>query len=238
MKRFYTQAGIARRDEGFVIALDGKTVRTPGGRILLIRSAALAEAVAAEWQAQGETIRPETMPLTQLASTALDRVIPNRAAIIAQLVTYAGTDLLCYRAEGPEDLVLRQERLWQPLVDWVVETFDVELCVTRGVIPVAQPEATLSVLANVLERYDDMRLTALQAAVAAMGSLLLGVALIERRLDADEAFAVSQLDELYQIELWGEDVEALRARESLRNDIAAASLFIDLYVRGDMHLSY
>ncbi|HXP96972.1 MAG TPA: ATP12 family protein [Telmatospirillum sp.] len=238
MKRFYAQAGVVHRDDGFVIALDGKAVRTPGGRTLLIRPLALAEAVAAEWQAQGETVRPETMPLTQLASTALDRVIPNRAAIIDQLMKYAGTDLLCYWADGPEDLVLRQERLWQPLVDWVTETFDVELCVTRGVIPVSQPEATLSVLADVLDRYDDTRLTALQAAVPAMGSLLLGVALVERRLDVEEAFAASQLDESYQIELWGMDAEALRARESLRNDIAAASLFIDLYVRDGMHLSY
>lgn len=238
MKRFYSQASVAQDDDGYAIALDGKTVRTPAGQILRVRHAVLAEAIAGEWLAQGETIRPGSMPLTQLASTALDRVIPNRRTIVSQLVNYAGTDLLCYRAETPQDLVARQERLWQPLVDWVAATFAVELRVTRGVIPVAQPEATLAALEAALERYDHMRITALQSAVAAMGSLLLGLALVEGRLGPEEAFAASQLDETYQIELWGEDPEAARAREALRKDIAAASLFLELCVRKDMHLSH
>jgi chaperone required for assembly of F1-ATPase len=238
MKRFYSQASVAQGDDGFTITLDGKTIQTPAGNRLLVQDAGLAEAIAGEWLAQGETIRPDCMPLTQLASTALDRVIPNRPVIIAQLVNYAATDLLCYRAEAPQDLVERQDRLWQPLVDWVSATFDVELRVTRGVIPVAQPEATLAAFAAFLERYDHLRLTALQSAVAAMGSLLLGLALVEGRLAAEEAFAASQLDESYQIELWGEDVEATRAREALRKDIAAASQFLELCVRKDMHLSH
>jgi chaperone required for assembly of F1-ATPase len=231
MRRFYSEVKGAQSGDGFLVMLDGKSVRTPLGRTLSLPNAALAEAIAEEWRSQGDTIRPESMPLTQLASTALDRVIPNRAAIIGQLIQYAKTDLLCYRAETPRDLVARQEREWQPLVDWVTMTFDVELCVTRGIIPVEQPATSLATLAEVLARYDDMRLTALQSAVAAMGSVLLGLALVEGRLGAEEAFAASQLDESYQIELWGEDAEAAKAREALRNDIAAAAQFIDLYVR-------
>jgi chaperone required for assembly of F1-ATPase len=231
MKRFYSEAATVGRSDGFVITLDGKPVRTPAGQILLLQSSALAEAIANEWSTQGENILPERMPLTQLASTALDRVIPNRPAILAQLLDYGKTDLLCYRAHGPGDLVERQDQVWQPLIDWAMASFDVVLRVTRGIIPVEQPEASLAALINVLERYDDMRLTALQSAVAATGSLLLGLALVEGRLDAEAAFAASQLDETYQAELWGEDAEAAKARLSLRNDIAAAAQFIDLYVR-------
>jgi chaperone required for assembly of F1-ATPase len=238
MKRFYSQAAVAQSDEGYTITLDGKTVRTPAGRTLMVQHAPLAEAIADEWLAQGETIHPHSMPLSQLASTALDRVIPNRGVIVSQLVNYAGTDLLCYRAEAPRDLVERQDRLWQPLVDWVTASFGVELRVTCGVIPVAQPDATLLRLGEVLARYDDMQITALQSAVAAMGSLLLGLALVEQRLTAEESFAVSQLDETYQIELWGEDPEAARARAALRKDIAAAWRFLELCVRKDMHLSH
>lgn len=238
MKRFYSLAAVVQSDEGYTIALDGKTVRTPAGRVLTVRHAPLAEAIAGEWLAQGETIRPDSMPLSQLASTALDRVIPNRPAIVSQLVNYAGTDLLCYRAEGPRDLVERQERLWQPLVDWVTATFGVELRVTRGVIPVEQPEGTLRSLEEILGRYDDLQITALQSAVAAMGSLFLGLALVEGRLSAEESFAASQLDETYQIELWGEDAEAGRAREALRKDIASAWRFLELSVRKGMHLSH
>jgi len=217
--------------------LDGKNVRTPVGQILLVPSASLAEAIAGEWQAQGETIRPHDMPLTQLASTALDRVIPNRPAIVDQLVAYAGTDLLCYRAEGPQDLVERQESLWQPLIDWASAIFHIELRVTCGVIPVAQPATTLARLTDVVERYDPLQITALQSAVAAMGSLLLGLALVEGRLSYEEAFAASTLDETYQIELWGADDEALRAREALRKDIASARHFLELSVDKDAHFN-
>ncbi len=238
MKRFYAQAAVIATDEGFAIALDDKTVRTPAGHVLTVWQAELAAAIAEEWLAQDDTIRPDSMPLCQLASTALDRVIPHRQAIIEQLLNYAKTDLLCYWADAPQDLVERQKRLWQPLIDWVTARFAVDVRVTRGVIPVAQPETTLAVLEGVLAGYDHLRLTALQSAVAAMGSLLLGLALVEDRLSPEEAFAVSQLDETYQIELWGEDAEAARSREALRKDIAAATRFLELCIRKDMHLSH
>ncbi len=238
MKRFYSLAAVAEEGDGYVIALDGKTVRTPSGRILRLVHAPLAEAIAAEWLAQGDVIRPDAMPIMQLASTALDRVGPLRHVIVDQLVAYAGTDLLCYRAEAPRDLSERQERLWQPLVDWAEARFAVSLKVTHGVIPVDQPEATLKALRAAIEAYDDHQLTALQSAVPALGSVVLGLALIEGLLSADEAFVASQLDETYQNELWGEDPEAAKARAALRNDISAARRFLELSVRKDMHLSH
>ncbi|PKU21882.1 ATP12 family chaperone protein [Telmatospirillum siberiense] len=238
MKRFYTEAAVMPHGEGLAIALDGKAVRTPAGQLLLAGHADLAEAIAAEWRGQGEEILPHSMPLCQLLSTALDRVIPNRFVIVEQLMNYAGTDLLCYRAESPRDLVERQERVWQPLIDWVLVAFGVEMQVTRGVIPISQPTEAIAALENTVAGYDPLRLTALQSAVPATGSLVLGLALVEERLTAEEAFAISQLDETYQTELWGEDPEAARARAALRRDIAAASRFLELSVRKDMQLGH
>jgi chaperone required for assembly of F1-ATPase len=231
MKRFYSEATVAGTTDGFTISLDGRDVRTPAGRRLVVPHAALAEAIAAEWLAQEEVVRPATMPLTQLAVSALDRVIPERAAIIDQVVAFAGTDLLCYRAGAPADLARRQEEIWQPILAWAAATLGTELVVTQGVLPVAQPETALAAVRMVVRGYDDLRLTALQSAVAAMGSALLGIALVEERLTATEAFAASQLDEMYQIELWGEDAEAAARRQGLLADVEAAARLLALCAR-------
>jgi chaperone required for assembly of F1-ATPase len=231
MKRFYKTAAAVPDGDGFAIMLDGKAVRTPGGRHLRVPFLPLAEAIAAEWQAQGDEIRADGIPLTQLASTALDRVGPEREMILDQLMAYAGSDLLCYRAEGPDDLVERQRRLWQPLLDWMYGHWGVALTVTAGVIPISQPEAALTALRDHLDRYDVWSLTALQSAVAAMGSLVLGVALVEGKMSPEEAFAASQLDETYQNELWGEDAEAMKFRDSLRNDIRLVGVFMEQSLR-------
>lgn len=228
MKRFYTLAGTAEAAGGHAVTLDGRSIRTPAGRPLVVPHAALAEAIAAEWQAQGDLIQPHTMPLMQLASTALDRVGLLRTAVIDELINYAATDLLCHRAESPRDLVIRQEAVWQPIVDWVCVDLGAEIVVTSGVIPINQPQESFAVLRRMIESYDDLRLTALQSAVVAMGSLLLGLALVEGRIDAEAGFAASQLDETYQIELWGEDYEATLRRETLRNEITSAALFLEL----------
>lgn len=228
MKRFYKQAACAGTESGFAIQLDGKGVKTPLGRPLVVPTRALAEAIAAEWQEQGENIRPDSMVLTQLASTALDRVGPERAVITGQMLNYAGTDLLCYRADCPDDLAERQARQWQPIMDWAARELGAELVATCGIIAIAQPEAALAALAARLESYDVWRLTATQLATAAMGSLLLALALAEGRLDADEAFALSQLDETYQIEQWGEDAEATQRRALLHRDLMATDRFLRL----------
>ena len=232
LKRFYKAAGVGEAEGGFTVTLDGRPIRTPAGTLLIMPTTALAEAVAAEWEAQEELIAAHTMPLTQLASTALDRVAPQRQPVIDELVKYGGADLLCYRAETPADLARRQELMWQPILDWASAHLGVELLCATGIQHVQQPEPALTALRQVIERYDDYRLTALQSAVAAKGSLLLGIALIEGRISAEEGFALSQLDETYQIELWGEDYEVTLRRETLRKDISSATRFIELCFPG------
>jgi chaperone required for assembly of F1-ATPase len=168
------------------------------------------------------------MPLTRLAATAIDRTAAKRDEIVVEIANYAATDLVCYRAERPPALAARQEAAWQPLIDWAAGRYDAGLAVTAGVVPTPQSPASLKAYAGVVAAFDDFRLTALQAATAACGSLIIALALFERRLDADSAFAASQLDETFQIEAWGEDAEATHRREVLAADIAAAARFLEL----------
>jgi chaperone required for assembly of F1-ATPase len=228
MKRVYTSVDSRRADDGWGIALDGRPLRTPAKRELTVPGEALAAAIAAEWDAQESDIRPETMPLTRLAATAIDRTAEKRADIVAEIANYAVTDLLCYRAERPPALAARQEAVWQPLLDWAAGRYDAGLAVTAGIVPTAQSPASLKAYAAAVAALDHFRLTALQAATAASGSLILALALHEKRLDAEAAFAASQLDETFQIEAWGEDAEAARRRRALAADIAAAARFLDL----------
>lgn len=229
IKRFYKQVGAAAAATGgFSVTLDGRPVRTPAGAPLALPTIALAEAVAAEWQAQEGHVEPHSMPLMQLSATALDRIPPHREAIIDELLQFAATDLLCYRATEPHDLIDRQGHHWQPLIDWAMTRFDAPLRVTSGVMPVPQSDEALTALRRAVAAFDHWRLTALQSATAATGSLVLGLALIEGRLDAEAAFIASQLDELYQIELWGDDAEAEIRRRRLHHDIAAAGRLVTL----------
>ncbi len=227
-KRFYKQAAAGEAEGGFTVRLDGKAVKTPAGKPLVVPARALAEAVAEEWAAQGETVRPADMPLTQLAATALDRIGPEREAILGQLQAYAGTELLCYRADFPPDLSERQHHAWQPLLDWAEGAFGAKLTVTTGVVAVTQPAGSLAALAAQLAGYDTWQLCVVQAACAAAGSLVLALALAEGRLGGAEAFDLSQLDETYQIERWGEDEEAAARRAALRRDVLAAERLLAL----------
>jgi chaperone required for assembly of F1-ATPase len=228
VKRFYKGAGVTEAPEGFGVALDGKPVRTPAKRPLIVPARALAAAIAEEWLAQGDTVDPKRLPLTRLASIALDLVAPRREAVVAEVVKYAGTDLVCYRAEQPPDLVERQHAAWQPLIDWATLRFDAPLAVTSSILPVAQSAATLKALEAAVAAYDTPRLAALHFATAACGSLVVALALIEGRIDAAAAFASAELDESYEIERWGEDAEQARRRATLREDIALAARFVSL----------
>ncbi|MBF0560906.1 MAG: ATPase [Alphaproteobacteria bacterium] len=225
-RRFFKKVEVAEVEEGFAIHLDGRPVRTPGRARLILSSKRLADAVAAEWRGQGETIRPHTMPLTQLANTAIDRIGPLRQAVIDEVMKYAGTDLLCYRVQEPVALALRQSTRWQPVLDWAAERFGAKLVVTAGILPVAQPAPALAALREKLDSYDTLRLAVAQSVVAASGSLVLALALVEGYLDAEATFAASQLDELWQNELWGEDELALKRRETLKAEIFAAADFL------------
>jgi chaperone required for assembly of F1-ATPase len=228
MKRFYHKAELAKRAGDFAITLDGKPIKTPGKRDLLVPSGALAAAIAEEWNTQGTEVRTPTMPLTRLATTAVDRVATHRDAIIRQTANYAATDLVCYRATHPPALAARQQAVWQPLIDWAVLRYDAPLSVTTGVIPTKQSAASLRAFAAAVAEQNDFALTALHVATAACGSLVIGLALIEGHLDAEGAFAASQIDESFQIEAWGEDAEQAERRRTLAADIQAAARFISL----------
>ena len=228
MKRFYKKAEPVPAAGGHGIALDSRLVKTSGKHDLILPSLALAAAVAAEWDAQRGEIRREAMPLTRLAGATIDRSAAQRNAVVQQVAEYAGTDLVCYRAAHPPALAAVQQAVWQPLIDWAAERYDAPLVVTTGVVPASQPLASLAAFAEAIAEHDDFSLTALHAATAACGSLVIALALMEGRLDADQAFAASQLDESFQIEAWGEDSEQVERRAALAADIEAAARFVSL----------
>ncbi len=229
MRRFYKAVGIAPAAasdvEGFHVLLDGRVLKTPAKAALLLPNAALAEAVAAEWAAQAEQIKPDSMPLMRFCATAIDRVAQDRSYTVQELVRYGGSDLLCYRAEDPAALIAREQQVWQPLLDWFSQRYDIGLNVTTGIIAVKQPEDLPVRLTRILEALDDFRLVALHSATTGTGSLVIGLALLAGRVDADAAFAAGQLDELFQAEAWGEDYEAQDRRSGLLEELRQVQHF-------------
>lgn len=228
MKRFYSMAEVAERNGGFTVVLDGRPVRTPAKASLSLPTRALAEAVAEEWRAQEEEIHPQSMRLMRLAATAIDRVSRQRDAVIEEIAAYAATDLVCYRAEQPASLAARQQAAWQPLVDWAARRYDARLRVTAGLMPVQQPQAATGALRSAVAVLDDVMLTGLHNATAACGSAVIALALAEGRVGPDEAWELSLVDETFQVEQWGEDGEAARRHQALREDIASAARFMEL----------
>ena len=226
MKRFYEEVGVDLVAGGHRVLLDGRTVRTPARRFLVTPSAALAEAVAGEWRSQGETIEPVGMGLTRLVSTVLDRMPALLGAAIDETVGYAETDLLCYRAAEPADLAERQQQSWQPWLDWLAQAHGARLVVTTSMLPLTQPAPAVARLRAAVEQLDDWRLVGLHAATTALGSLVLGLALLDGRVDAEQALAASLLDELFGIERWGRERDAERRHQVLRRDVAAAASFL------------
>jgi chaperone required for assembly of F1-ATPase len=227
MQRFWKEVSW----DGERVLLDGRPVRLPGGAVLCVKSEKLAQAITAEWQSVkvgSSTISFADVPLTRLAGTAQERIAPDPMATVGAIVRYAETDLLCYRAEGPEELVRRQTHAWQPWLDWAARELDAPLCVTTGVIHVPQPRESLRAFRSAVAAQDVPTLTALGVAVPALGSLVLGLALAASRLDAQTAHSLSVIDELFQEELWGADAEAVNRREDIRAEIVLAAQFMDL----------
>jgi chaperone required for assembly of F1-ATPase len=231
MKRFWNKAEAAADATGFAVLLDGKPVRLPGGASLRVATAPLAAALAAEWDAaggaKGAELRWDDLGLTRLVGTAAERIAPDPAPSVAALAAYAETDLLCYRAEDPR-LAARQARDWQPWLDWAALALDAPLRVTTGLMPVRQPEGPLAAIRAAVARRPPLALAALGAAVPALGSIVLGLALAERRLDAAEATRLALLDENFQAELWGEDSEAAARRAAIAADVALAARLLAL----------
>ena len=210
-----------------MILLDGKKIKTPMRKTLALPSRALADAIAEEWRGQGEKIIPATMPLTKIANTAIDRAAGNDVAVVTGIAAYAN-DLLCYRAEAPDDLAARQNELWDPLLDWAAERHGILLRCAVGITHIEQPEESVAAVRAALAAHDAFVLTALHTAATICGSVILVLALADGRLNAEEAFALSQLDEQYQAEKWGTDAEAAKRSVALAAELDAAARFVSL----------
>ena len=224
-KRFWTAAETAAVEGGWQVLLDGKPVRTPAKAALVLPTETLARAVAAEWQAQEERIDPRTMPATRTANSAIDKVAVQREEVAAMLAAYGASDLLCYRAEMPEELVARQRVEWDPLLDWAEARFEARLVTVAGIMPVEQDAAALARLAAPLHEMEPFALAAFHDLVALSGSLVLAHAVTEDRLDAEEAWRLSRLDEAWQIEQWGADEEAEALEQIKRTAFFDAARF-------------
>jgi chaperone required for assembly of F1-ATPase len=225
MKRFWKDVTV---DAELGVRLDDRPVRTPGRNPLLLPSVALAEAIADEWRAVTDDIDPSAMPLTGLANAAIDRVSPDPQSFAAGLAAYGETDLLCYRAEGPLDLVERQAALWDPPLNWARDRYDVHFEIATGIMHRAQPEATIERLGTAIAARPAFELAPLTPIVTITGSLVLALALAERAMDADAVWAAANLDEDWQAEKWGLDDLAVKARETRRQDFDAAARFLSL----------
>jgi chaperone required for assembly of F1-ATPase len=230
-KRFWKEAKVVEADEGFGIALDTRPVRTPAKAPLIVPTRALAEAIAAEWDVQTHEVDPATMPVTKGANAAIDKVRVQRDEVIALLADYGDSDLLCYRAAGPESLVARQSEGWDPILDWAANALGARLFVGEGVMHVPQTERALGLLQAELARFDEFELAAVHDLISISGSLVLALAVTHGALGEDDAWRLSRIDEHWQIAQWGEDEEAAISEESKRQAFVAAARFYRLTQR-------
>ncbi|WP_299356416.1 ATP12 family protein [uncultured Shimia sp.] len=212
-KRFWTQAGIAEVDGGFAVELDGRRVKTPAKAPLTVPTRAMAEAIAAEWQAQGEKIDPTTMPVTRSANAAIDKVAHQHGEVADMLAEYGGSDLLCYRATGPVELVARQAEQWDPMLDWAEDALGARLKTVSGVMHEAQEIETLSHLSAQVHALNNFELAAFHDLVSLSGSLILGFAAVHAARPIEGLWTLSRLDETWQEEQWGADDEAAAQAE-------------------------
>jgi len=226
-KRFYKHADYAHSGGGFTVRLDGKAARTPGRATLTVPDEPLAAAIVAEWNAQREEIAPATMPLTRIANAAIDGVSTRMAAVRSDIVAYAGSDLLCYRAASPAALVRRQDAAWTPLVAWAAEELGARLVVVEGITHVAQPPASLAAVERALTACDAFRLAALHTITTVTGSAIVALAVARGRLTAAEAWTAAGVDEDWQAEQWGEDAEAAARRAARRRELEAAAFILE-----------
>lgn len=225
-KRFYKDVTVEQRDEGHVVLLDGRIVKTPGKLTLALRDARLAEAVADEWRAQETHILPDTMHLTRIANSGIEAVPPKREDVADEIAGYARSDLLCYRVETPERLAERHTQHWDPVLGWIEETFGARFTLAGGIVHVTQSDEALLAIRKAVGAFEPMQLAALHTATSLSGSVLLALALAHGHLDTDTAWAAACVDEHWNVELWGEDTEATRARARKREEFSAASFVL------------
>lgn len=227
-RRVFKSVGVGEDAGLYTVLLDGKPALTPLRLPLRSHSKRLAEAVAAEWNAQDPHVDPETMPLTRLLATAIDRVAPQRDAVIDSLLSYVDADSICYRAGHPADLRERQRLMWQPVTDWLLRDYDIVLTSVDGLMPATQSPEVAPRMRRVLQDMDDATLNAFQAMAGLANSLALSFAFVFGRLSAADAFAAVFLDELYQAEKWGEDKLAQERRQRIAGEIDAIGRYLAL----------
>ena len=225
MKRFWKEAAAAPVDGGFEITLDGKPLKTPARTALIVPTRALVDAIAAEWNASGETIDPRAMPMTGLANAAIDRA---SGEIATGLARFGESDLTCYRAADPEPLVDRQTKAWDALLGWARRRYDVDFATCSGIIHVPQPPETIRRLGHAVHSLDPFRLAALAPLVTISGSLVAGLAVVEQAMPADAVWDAVTIDEQWQLEQWGSDAEAEAMIEARRLEFLAAARFVEL----------
>lgn len=223
-KRFWTDVAVVPSGTGFSITLDGHAVKTPGKSPLVVPSPALADAIAAEWAAQREVIDPLTMPATRAANSVIEKITPQRTAVIAALAEYGASDLVCYRADGPDELVARQSAAWDPLLAWAKKALGAELMPTTGVMFLAQRADALAALRAPLEDATAFELAGLHDLIVLAGSLVIGLKAREVD-DPAPLWAASRVDEMYQADIWGHDEEAMEAAEEKAKAFANAHRF-------------
>lgn len=235
-KRFWSQASVRPVEGGVAVELDGKPLHTPERRPVVVPTAALAEAIAAEWNALDDVIRPERLPFTRAANSAIDQLPAARDAVIAALAAYGGGDLLCYRAEAPEALRARQAEAWDPWLAWAGRDLGAPLVTVSGVMPERQPPASLAALRDAVASFNAFGLAGLGELVSLSGSLVLGLAVARGALGAEAAWALSRLDEDWQAEQWGTDAEAEQAAARKAADFRQAAEYLSLLGTTDVQM--
>ncbi|MCW3780608.1 ATP12 family chaperone protein [Defluviimonas salinarum] len=224
-KRFWKTVAVVEAEGGYGVTLDARPVRTPAKCALVLPTRAMAEAIAAEWEAVEKEVDPRRMPVTRAANAAIDKVAPQFDEVATLIAAYGGTDLLCYRAVAPEALAEAQAAAWDPLLDWAAREYGARLNVTRGVVPVAQPAESLVRLTAAVRALSPFELTALHDLVSLSGSLVLGLAATRPEFDSETLWRHSRFDEDWQTEQWGEDEEAVAAARMKRDDFLFARHF-------------
>ena len=228
MKRFWKDVAVEPEEGGWTVKLDGKPLRTPARAAQVVPSERLAEAIAEEWRAIEGEVNPRAMPLTGLANAAIDRVAPERRAFAGGLARYAEADLACYRSDWPPELVTRQTAKWDELLAWARRRYDVDFSTTSGILHVPQPQATIERLDHAVAALDPFRLAGLSPLVTLGGSLIAGLAVLEKAITAEAAWDAVSVDERWQLEQWGAEAEAETALENRRRDFMSAARFLEL----------
>lgn len=227
-KRFWKEARVNEAEDGFEVLLDGRSVRTPAKAKLVVPTREMSEAIAIEWDEQVDEIDPLTMPVTRGANAAIDKVAIQFDEVVDIVAAYGESDLLCYRASEPEGLVARQVEGWDPILEWCKTELDAPLFVAEGVMHIAQPARSISNLKKAVSGMSNFQLAGLYDLVSISGSLVLALALVRGRIDVEQAWSLSRIDESWQIEQWGPDDEEIEVSDRKQSAFGNANRFYNI----------